>query len=163
MGGWARLSARLRDALLWTEVSLVVKTVVAAVIAWLLAGHLFGVAQPFLAPWAALLTVNATVYRTFARGLQQVAAAVVGVLLAFAAGSLLGVGTISLAVMLLAAMAVGRTRVLAPEATTAAATGLVVLLAGYSSEHGVLAARLLDTVIGIGVCLLVNLLVWPPL
>src|SRR5215212_10051487 len=110
MGGWARLSARLRDALLWTEVSLVVKTVVAAVIAWLLAGHLFGVAQPFLAPWAALLTVNATVYRTFARGLQQVAAAVLGVLLAFAAGSLLGVGVVSLGLMLLVAMAVGRTR-----------------------------------------------------
>src|SRR4051794_40748479 len=155
--------ARLRDPLLWTEVSLVVKTVAAAVIAWLLAGHLFGVAQPFLAPWAALLTVNATVYRTFARGLQQVAAAVLGVLLAFAAGSLLGVGVVSLGLMLLVAMAAGRTRALAPEATTAAATGLVVLLAGYSSEQGVLAARLLDTVIGIGVGLLINLLVWPPL
>jgi uncharacterized membrane protein YgaE (UPF0421/DUF939 family) len=155
--------ARLRDPLLWTEISQLLKTVGAAVIAWLLAGHLFGVAQPFLAPWAALLTVNATVYRTFARGLQQVAAAVLGVLLAFAVGSLLGVGTVSLGLMLLAAMAVGRTRALRPEATTAGATGIVVLLAGYSSEHGVLAARLLDTVIGIGVGLLVNLLVWPPL
>lgn len=158
-----RMAGRLRDPLVWTEVSLVLKTVAAAVIAWLLAGHLFGVAQPFLAPWAALLTVNATVYRTFARGLQQVAAAVLGVLLAFAVGSLLGVGTVSLGLMLLVAMAAGRTRLLAPEATTAAATGLVVLLAGYSAEQGVLAARLLDTVIGIGVGLLINLLVWPPL
>jgi uncharacterized membrane protein YgaE (UPF0421/DUF939 family) len=154
---------RLRDPLLWTEVSQVLKTVAAAVIAWLLAGHVFGIAQPFLAPWAALLTVNATVYRTFARGLQQVAAAVLGVLLAFASGSLLGVNAVSLGLLLLAAMAVGRSRALRPEATTAAATGLVVLLAGYSSQHGVVAARLLDTVIGIGVGLLVNLLVWPPL
>ena len=43
--------------------------------------------QSFLAPWAALLTVHATVYRTLARGLQQAAAAVVGVLLAFAVGA----------------------------------------------------------------------------
>jgi uncharacterized membrane protein YccC len=149
--------------LLWTDVSQVVKTVAAAVIAWVLAGHLFGITQSFLAPWAALLTVNATVYRTFARGLQQVAAAVLGVLLAFAAGSLLGVNVFSLGLLLLGAMAVGRTRALRPEATTAAATGLVVLLAGYSNEQGVLGARLLDTVIGIAVGLLVNLLVWPPL
>jgi uncharacterized membrane protein YgaE (UPF0421/DUF939 family) len=159
----APLTERLRDPLLWTAVVQVVKTVTAAVIAWVLAGHVFGIAQPFLAPWAALLTVNATVFRTFTRGLQQVTAAVFGVLLAFLAGSLIGVNVVSLGLMLLVAMAVGRTRALRPEATTAAATGLVVLLAGYSSEHGVLAARLLDTVIGIGVGLLINLLVWPPL
>ena len=33
--------------------------------------------QPFLAPWAALLVVHATVYRTFSKGSQQVAATVV--------------------------------------------------------------------------------------
>ena len=57
----------------------------------------------------------------------------------------------------------GRTRVLRDESTTAATTALVVLLAGYSSDTGMVGKRLLDTLIGIVVGLLVNLLVWPPL
>ena len=60
-------------------------------------------------------------------------------------------------------MAAGATRRLRAESTTAAATALVVLLTGYAGDSGMLLARLLDTVIGIGVGLLINLLVWPPL
>jgi uncharacterized membrane protein YgaE (UPF0421/DUF939 family) len=154
---------RLRDPVLWTDASQLSKTVAAAVIAWVLAKDVFGLAQPFLAPWAALLTVHATVYRTFARGAQQVGATVLGVLLAFGAGTLLGVNAGALAIVLLIAMAAGATKSLRAESTTAAATALVVLLTGSSGESGALAARLLDTAIGIGVGLLVNLVVWPPL
>ncbi len=157
------LRDRLRDPVLWTDVSQIVKTVGAAVIAWVLALEVFGLAQPFLAPWAALLTVHATVYRTFARGFQQVGAAVLGVLLAFAAGSVFGVSAASLGAMLLIAMLAGSTRALRAESTTAAATALVVLLTGYSDDSGALVARLLDTLIGIVVGLAVNLAVWPPL
>jgi hypothetical protein len=155
--------AKLRDPVFWTEASQLVKTVGAAVVAWVLAGKVLGIAQPFLAPWAALLTVNATVYRTLARGTQQVGATVLGVLLAFAAGNLLGVNAASLTVVLLVAMLAGALRGLREESTTAAATALVVLLTGYSGDGGILGARLLDTVIGIAVGLVVNLAVWPPL
>jgi uncharacterized membrane protein YccC len=153
----------LRDPVFWTDASQIVKTVAAAVLAWALAYHVFGLAQPFLAPWAALLTVHATVYRTLARGAQQVGATVLGVLLAFVVGNLLGVNAVSLALMLLVAMLAGSSRGLRDESTTAAATALVVLLTGYSSNDNLLGARLLDTVIGIGVGLVVNLVVWPPL
>ena len=102
-----RVRDRLRDPVTWTDVLQLVKTAAAAVIAWKLAVELVGSAQPFLAPWAALLTVNATVYRTFTRGAQQVGAAVLGVLLAVAAGRLLGVNAVSLGVTLLVAMAAG--------------------------------------------------------
>ena len=129
----------------------------------MIARDVLGIAQPFLAPWAALLTVHATVYRTMARGLQQVGAAVLGVLLAFAAGTTLGVNAASLGLVLLGGMLAGATRSLRAESTTAAATALVVLLTGYSGDSPLLFARLLDTVIGIGVGLVVNLLVWPPL
>jgi uncharacterized membrane protein YgaE (UPF0421/DUF939 family) len=111
----------------------------------------------------ALLTVYATVYRTFARGAQQVGATVLGVLLAFAVGNVLGVIAWSLGLMLLVAMLAGSARGLRGESTMAAATALVVLLTGYSANDHILGARLLDTVFGIGVGLLVNLVVWPPL
>jgi uncharacterized membrane protein YccC len=154
---------RLRDPVVWGNAFMLVKAAGAAVLAWVLARSVFGLAQPFLAPWAALLTVHATVYRTFARGAQQVASAFFGVLLAFAAGAVFGVNAASLGVVLVVALAVGTTRTLRDESTTAATTALVVLLAGYSSDTGMLGARLLDTLIGIVVGLLVNLLVWPPL
>jgi uncharacterized membrane protein YccC len=155
--------ARLRDPIVWADTSQLAKTVVAAVIAWLVAVKAFGLAQPFLAPWAAMLVVHPTVYRTLKRGLQQAGAAVLGVLLAFAAGTTLGVNAAALAVVLTLALAAGLTRPLRAESTTAAATALVVLLTGYSDDAGLVFTRLLDTGIGIAVGLLVNLLVWPPL
>jgi uncharacterized membrane protein YgaE (UPF0421/DUF939 family) len=154
---------RLRDPVLWAGGLQLLKTVGAAVGAWVLAVRVFGLAQPFLAPWAALLTVHATVYRTLARGAQQVGMTVLGVLLAFVAGTLLGVTAASLAVVLFAGMLAGAVRVMRDESTTAAATALVVLLTGYSEQGDVLVARLLDTAIGIAVGLVVNLVVWPPL
>jgi uncharacterized membrane protein YgaE (UPF0421/DUF939 family) len=158
-----RLDDRLRDPLVWTGVLQLAKTVAAAVIAWLLAVKVFSLPQSFLAPWAALLTVHATVYRTLARGMQQAAGAVVGVLLAFAVAHFLGVSWASLALVLLAARALGAMRPMRAEPTAAAATALVVLLMGYSDDGAMLVARLGDTFIGIAVGLVVNLAVWPPL
>src|SRR5215207_11614893 len=110
---------RLRDPVLWTDLSQIVKTCLAAVIAWVIARDVLEIAQPFLAPWAALLTVHATVYRTFARGAQQVGAAVLGVLLAYAAEAALGVNAASLGLVLVVGMLAGATRSLRAESTTA--------------------------------------------
>jgi uncharacterized membrane protein YccC len=159
----ASLRHHLRDPVFWTNTSQLAKTVAAAVIAWVLAVHVFDIAQPFLAPWAALLTVHATVFRTLRRGVQQVGATVLGVLLAFGAGALFGVSALSLGLAILLGLLAGSVRGLRGETTTAAATALVVLTTGYSDDSGMLVARLLDTAIGISVGLLVNLIVWPPL
>ena len=153
----------MRDPVAWTTALQIVKTVVAAVASWLIAVHVFGLAQPFLAPWAALLTVHATVFSTFRRGAQQVAATVLGVLLAFLGGTLFGVNAVTLGAVLFVALLAGSWRGMRDESTTAAATALVVLLTGYSDDSGALAARLADTAIGIGVGMLVNLIVWAPL
>ena len=154
---------RLRDPVLWTSTLQIAKTALACVIAWVLASQVFEIGQSFLAPWAALLTVHATVYGTFRRGLQQVAATVVGVLVASAAGHLFGVSALSLGAAVLIGLLAGSVRGLRAEATTAAATAIVVLTTGYSDDGGVLVDRLLDTGIGVAVGMLVNLLVWPPL
>lgn len=157
------MRARLNDPVTWTNVLQVLKTVLATVIAWVLAVHVFDIAQPFLAPWAALLTVHATVYGSLKFGAEQIAATVIGVLVSFAAGHLFGVNALSLGVVVFAGLLAGSVRGLRTQSTTAAATALVVLTTGYSDDGGLLAARLLDTGIGSAVGLLVNLLVWPPL
>jgi aromatic acid exporter family member 1 len=160
---WTRLPDRLRDPVVWADAAQLVKTALAAVIAWVVAVYVFDMSQAFLAPWAALLTVHATVFGTVRRGVQQVATSVLGVLIAFAAGGLFGIGAIAVGMVTFAGLLAGRLRGLRDQTTTAAATALVVLTAGYADDGGMLLSRLLDTAIGIGVGLLVNLVVWPPL
>lgn len=157
------LHHRLRDPILWTDAAQLIKTALAAAVAWVLAMHVLDISQPFLAPWAALLTVHATVDRSLRHGAAQVASAVAGVLLAFLAGTVLGLTPLSIGLVVLAGLLIGALAPLRAEATTAAATALVVLATGSSDEGPMLVARLLDTGIGIAVGLLVNLLVWPPL
>lgn len=159
----ARVREDLRNPVRWTEVLQLVKTVVAAVLAWVLAAQVFELPQAFLAPWAALLVVHATVYRTFSRGLRQVAAAVLGVLLAWAVGNYLGLTTFAVSLLLVVGLLVGSVRWFRDESTAVAATGLIVLTTGFSTQNQVLLDRLFDTAIGIVVGLVVNMAVWPPL
>jgi uncharacterized membrane protein YgaE (UPF0421/DUF939 family) len=154
---------RLRDPLMWANASQLAKTVIAAVVAWVVAVHVFHLAQAFMAPWAAVLTVQATVFGSLRGGAQQAAASVVGVLIAFAAGQLFGLDALSLGLAVLVGLAIGAVPGLRAQGTTAATTAIVVLTTGYSANDHMLAARLADTGIGIAVALLINLVVWPPL
>jgi len=138
------------------------KTVFACVLSWVIVAEQLGLGQSFLAPWAALLVMHSTVYRSFAQGARQVGAAVIGVVLAWAVGSVLGVDAIAVAAVVLVGVAVGGWRLLQGETTTAAATALVVLTTGEAEEGVTLAVRLADTGIGVVVALVVNVLVWPP-
>ncbi|MGH3423082.1 MAG: FUSC family protein [Nocardioidaceae bacterium] len=159
----ARTLAALRRPATHTDLLQIVKSVLAAVAAWLLAVNVFGLAQPFLAPWAALLTVHATVYRTLSRGAQSVAATVLGIGLSFAAAQVLGLGAATLGVALLAGMLLSRAGLLREEGVTVATTALFVLTTGFEQQEAMLLDRLLDTAIGVGVGVLVNLAVLPPL
>jgi uncharacterized membrane protein YccC len=157
------MKERLRDPVFWSDVTQLLKTAVAATLAWVLAVELVGERQSFLAPWAALLVVHATVYRTFSQGAQQVGAAVAGVLLAWGAGNLIGPDVAALAVVVFLGLLLGRSRWLEGEATTAAATALIVLTTGFADDQHLLVDRLMDTGIGIAVGLVINVAVWPPL
>jgi hypothetical protein len=139
------------------------KAALAGTLAWVLASSVLGLEQPFLAPWSAVLVVHATVYRTVSRGAQQVAATFVGVLLAWTAGQLLGLGAAAMALMLVVAFGLAGLRWWREEATTIATTGIAVLATNAVAHTNLLTGRLVDTAIGVVVGLAVNLLVWPPL
>lgn len=157
------VTRRLSDPVVQSDLLLVTKAAAAAVIAWLLAVRVFDVPQPFLAPWSALLTVHATVYRTVSRGAQQVGATVVGVLLSFVLAELLGINGLSLALAMFLALLLARVGVLREEGVTIATTALFVLTTGYGQQQDMLGDRILATVLGIAVGVLTNLVVLPPL
>lgn len=153
---------RWHDAVFWNDVIQLGKTALAGVLAWVVAAEVLSLPQPFLAPWAALLVVHATVYRTFSKGAKQVVATFVAVVLASVVGEALGLTTWSLALMLVLALALAVLPWLGDEATTVATTALVVLATGFDDD-AMLLARLLDTAVGVSVGLVVNAVVWPPL
>jgi uncharacterized membrane protein YgaE (UPF0421/DUF939 family) len=164
----ARITARtaevVRDPVAWTTALQLVKTVVAAVLAWVLAAEVLNLPQPFLAPWSAMLVVHFTVHRSLSRGMQQMVSAVAGVVLAWGAWHLMGgLTSVGLGVALLLGLFFAQIKWVREEGTTAATTALFVLTAGFGDNSTALLARLLDTGIGLGVGLLVNFLVWPPL
>ena len=148
---------------MWSRVAQASKIVLAAVLAWVLATDVLGLSQGFLAPWSAILVVQATVYRTFSTGVRQVVAAVAGVLIAWSVGTTLGLGPLPVALAVGLGLMVGAMPWLGPDLTATATTALIVLTTGSSTQGVLLVDRLLETGIGVAVGLLVNLLVWPPL
>lgn len=141
----------------------VLKAVLAAVAAWVIAADLLEMSSAFLAPWTALLTVHATVYRSFARGAQAVAATVLGVLLSFGIVAAIGPSAAALGLALLVGLLLGRLTPIRDEGSTVATTALFILTTGQADEATMLVDRLGSTGIGVIAGVVVNLVVFAPL
>lgn len=100
-GSATSLVPRFRAPSTPADLMQIVKAVVAAVTAWVLAHGVLGLAEAFLAPWVALLTVHATVYRSFTRGSQAVVATIIGVLLSYGIVEVIGPSSVALGLALL--------------------------------------------------------------
>lgn len=161
------LARRAREA--WgrpevrTELTQLLKATLATMGAWAVAQLWLGLDQPFLAPWAALLTVHATVVRSVSHGLQSVAATFLGLAVSSVTVLLLGSGLATLGLAVLVGLLIARLWPLRDEGVTVATTALFVLTSGYATQEVMLMQRFADTVVGVAVGLLVNLLIVPPL
>lgn len=141
----------------------IVKTVVAATAAWALSVYVLQSEMPFLAPWTALLTVHATVYRSFSRGAQTTVSSAAGVGLSFVIGHFLGVSVWTFGLALLVGMVLSRFRWIRDEGTAIATTAIFILGDNYSSQETLLMDRIIEVMVGVGLGIAVNLLVLPPL
>jgi uncharacterized membrane protein YgaE (UPF0421/DUF939 family) len=137
----------------------VVKTAAAAAISWQLAVVLLGSLYPALAPLAAVLTVQVTVYQSVARAVEQTIEVVGGMLLALLIGHLLGVQAWAILAAVALAFVASSVLRIGDQAPQIAASVLVVLL--FGNDYGL--ARVLDTLLGASVGVLINLAVIPPL
>lgn len=158
-----RLAARPETR---TDLLQVAKTVVAVVVAWVVASEVLALEQAFLAPWAALLTVHATVYRSVWSGAQSVLAAALGIALSYVAVEALGyrfVAAPALGLSVLAGLLLARVILEKDVGVAVATTALFVVTSGYAAQEAVLAQRFLDTLVGVLVGLAVNVLLVPPL
>ncbi|MFL6056354.1 MAG: FUSC family protein [Actinoallomurus sp.] len=133
----------------------------AALLAWVIAALLLGAPLAYLAPWVALVMVNATVYRSAVKGVQQVVAVVVGLLAATGGYLLVGDRTLTLALVLVVTTPLAYWREFGDQGIYGSTTAILVLTAGHPSVHQ-LVSRLLETGLGTIVGVSVNALILPP-
>jgi uncharacterized membrane protein YgaE (UPF0421/DUF939 family) len=144
---------RERDAFVQTA-----KAALAAAIAWELAAELLRVRDPVLASVAALVVVQVTLYQSVRRAIQYSAGIVAGMVGALAIGRYLGVNMLTMSLIVVFGLVLGRTLQLGTQVTQVAVTGLLVL--AFGSSYGLI--RILDSVIGAAIGVLVNTVVAPP-
>lgn len=160
---WARTLEAIRRPEVVTDLLQILKCVIAATAAWWFASSVLHSEMPFLAPWTALLTVHATVYRSFARGIQATVSSGIGVLLSFLIGTFLGVELWTFALALLIGMVASRLWWIRDEGVAIATTAIFVLGSGFGEQAPLLVERLVEVGVGVLFGVVVNVLVVPPL
>ncbi|WP_430383413.1 FUSC family protein [Streptomyces sp. P10-4] len=136
------------------------RSATAATIAYVIALRLSPEPAPLTAPLTALLVVQVTFYATLTNGIRRVNSVVAGVLVAIAFSVLVGLTWWSLALLIVASLAVGhlvRVDEYVAEVAISAMLVLGVTTVGYTAW-----ARIVETLIGAVVGTACNLLLPPP-
>jgi hypothetical protein len=159
--GWLSRAARLpgRERQVVVQIA---KAGVASVAAWLLTARFFHLAAEFYGPMAALLMIDYTVYRSVLQAVRLVAAVMFGVLLASVIGQAAGVNPVSIALVVVAALAVGQWRRLGEHGTYVAVTAVIMLAFGAATHTSYLLSSLGATAVGAAVGATLNAVVLPP-
>ncbi|GHH73316.1 FUSC family protein [Streptomyces sulfonofaciens] len=154
--GWAWVRKRLRDPV----VAQALRSTMAATIAYVIAKRLSDQPAPLTAPLTALLVVQVTLYATLKTGVRRVNAVVVGVVIAIAFSSLIGLTWWSLALIIIASLTIGhyvRAGEFVPEVAISA-----MLVLGVTQVASNAWDRVLETLIGALTGLCFNLFFAPP-
>jgi len=154
----ARRTRRLRRD---PDVVLIARGTVASVISFVIALHLSSQPAPLTAPLTALLVVQVTLYSTLTMGIKRVNAVVVGVLLAIGFSAVVGLSWWSLGLIVLVALVIGRWARTGEFVNEVAISAMLVL--GVTRLASQAWDRVLETLIGAVVGMLMNLLWAPPL
>ncbi|MFF9817316.1 aromatic acid exporter family protein [Streptomyces sp. NPDC014006] len=164
---WTPDLARLKQwlARLWQwrrdpSVVQALRSAAAATVAYVVAVRLSPEPAPLTAPLTALLVVQVTLYATLTNGIRRVNAVVAGVLVAIAFSLLVGLTWWSLALVIVAALAVGHLVRVEEYVQEVAISAMLIL--GVTTHGATAWARVLETLIGAVVGMGFNLLLAPP-
>jgi uncharacterized membrane protein YccC len=140
----------------------VAKTSAAAVIAWLLSQLLLGQPLPIFAAIAALLVVQPSVNQSVSKGVERSVGVIAGVLIAFVSGQLFGSASWVILLIIVVSLLIAWVLKLGPGSTNQIPISAMLVLALGAQTPGYALDRILETVIGAGVGLIVNLVIVPP-
>ncbi|WP_438853843.1 FUSC family protein [Agromyces sp. M3QZ16-3] len=156
-----RLSERFR-ATKRAPILQLLKSAVATVAAWLLAGWLIPGPLPVFAAIAALLVVQPSVNQSLGKALERSVGVIAGVVIASLLGLVFGpTSWVILAAILIALLVAWTLRMTAGTSNQVAISAMLVLaLGGTSPEYAF--DRVLETLIGAAIGIVVNALIVPP-
>src|SRR4051794_10704674 len=142
-----------------TEIATVAKTGLAAGLSWWFASVVTNIPDPVLAPLTALVVVQVSVRASLRTAIERSFAVVVGVLVALAVGDALGLNGVTVGLLVAGALAVSELvlRLPAASARQVPISVLVVLTTVTPDRVSFGGLRLLDTVIGAAVGVIVSL------
>lgn len=140
----------------------VVKTSVAGIAAWLLSSLLLGQPLPIFAAIAALLVVQPSVTQSLAKGIERSIGVIVGVVLAYLAGAAFGSASWVVFAIIVVSLLVAWALKLTPGSSNQIPISAMLVLALGAQTPGYAVDRILETVIGAAVGLLVNAAIVPP-
>jgi hypothetical protein len=141
-------------------VMLTIRATAAAMLSYAVAVQLSSEPAPLTAPLTALLVVQVTLYSTLTTGLRRVTSVVVGVLIAIGFSSVVGLSWWSLGLVVLAALTIGQFIRVDEFVNEVAISAMLVL--GVTQLASQAWDRVLETLIGAGVGLMINFLFAPP-
>ncbi|HSP36754.1 MAG TPA: aromatic acid exporter family protein [Frankiaceae bacterium] len=144
----------------WPQVA---KAALATAIAWQLAQLLPGKQPPVFAPLAAMLTIQVTAYESLRSAAQRTGGVIAGVLLAYGLSRLLGLHWWSIALVILAAMALGQALALGTTGSSQVPVSALLVLGIGAATKSYAYTRVLETLLGAAVGVAVSLVVVPPL
>jgi uncharacterized membrane protein YgaE (UPF0421/DUF939 family) len=137
------------------------KTVLAAMLAFAVADWLHTSDSPVLAPLTALLVVQLTMYETFAAGWERILSVVSGVLVAYLFARVTGLTWWSLGLIVAISLVAGRLLRLGDNLMEVPISAMLILAVGGAGTAAT--GRIVETLVGAVVAVLVNLLIAPPL
>ncbi|BDZ46596.1 FUSC family protein [Naasia aerilata] len=141
----------------------VVKTAIASVAAWFVALAVFPEQVPVFAAVAALLVVQPSVNQSFGKAIERSLGVLVGVLVALGAALLFGDQSWLVLLAIVASLFVAWGLRLTPGSSVQIPISAMLVLSIGAATPTYAAARVVETVIGAAVGLLVNVLIVPPL
>lgn len=149
-------------------ITMIGKSALAATAAWYVANDVLATEAPAFAPFSAILVMQMTVYRSGLHALRFVGAVCAGVGIQFGLAWLIGPNVGAFAAVAVVAVAIGRWPRLVPQGSQVAtaaffAFSLYVTATDTAARLTNLGMIILLVLIGCGIGLIVNLVIWPPM
>ncbi|MGO2659423.1 FUSC family protein [Mycetocola reblochoni] len=141
----------------------VAKTGVAVTLSWVVAGLVVPGQAPIFAAIAALLVVQPSVNQSYARALERSAGVILGVVLAMTASQLFGDNSTVILLSVVACLLLAWLLKLTPGSSNQIPISAMLVLSLGSTTPGYAWDRIVESIIGAAVAVLVNLAIAPPL
>ncbi|MCC9135250.1 aromatic acid exporter family protein [Pontibacter silvestris] len=139
----------------------ILKTALAAAISWFVATSLLHAEYPYFAALAAILTVQVTVADSVEKATQRIIGIVGGVMISMLMGHWFKIGAISIFLVILIGMGISKALRMNPQIISQVAISSFLVLAFGQTQEGYAFARIIETIIGSTIAVILNALIVP--